>query len=644
MGPSSTMSHHVAPTVALFAALTGLVGVAVPAFAQSSSVSSPSVPEASRAPAPLQPEREPAGMGPESSLLLELREAEREQDPAPANVADGASAAGTPLPEGLDADFAARIRMPGIAIRITPRIARSLALFRSEPRARRALAAWMRRAGRYRTRIEAILAQEGVPTDLVWVVAAESGFEPGCVSSAGAVGLWQLMADAARTYGLRVDTWVDERRDPDRSTRAAARYLRDLHARFGAWDLALAAYNMGYNGLLRAIRKYNTNSFEMLADLEAGLPWETAHYAPRILSTAIVAYNAVLFGFTGLAYDAPVVWEEVRLERSLPLDALARAAGIEPEALRALNPALVRTRTPPADAEHPFVLHVPLGTRARVEVAAASLRPSPTRVYRARHGETLEEIAARYRISAPELLALSGLPVGRRVAPGTELLVPDRDPIPVLPSERPLVAMHDVPAPPAGARRVFYRVGVGDELPVLARAIGVRSEDLLAWNALDPTARLQPGMWLQAYVTRDPPAARVWEVSEVDLVRRGSEEFLDRAVERDGRVRVRVTVREGDTMASIAQRYGLSVGSLARINHRSRSSPLRPGESLVVYTDPERIDAGEPTVPSPSAAAQGLPTAPEPSSERMPAVDGSASAAPQGSPPAERSSSVEPAR
>jgi membrane-bound lytic murein transglycosylase D len=251
---------------------------------------------------------------------------------------------------------------------------------------------------------------------------------------------------------------------------------------------------------------------------------------------------------------------------------------------------LLAARTPPADTARPFVLHVPIGLRARTELAAVQLALPPTRRYVTRHGETLAEVAARYGLDVPRLLALSGLASEQRVVAGTEILVPDRAPAEPPVVERPLVAVEEPPggAPP-GRRRVFYRVVPGDELSSVARALGVRREDLVAWNALDEEARLQSGMWLQAYLAGEPPAARVWDASQVDVLRRGSEEFHARVVAHDGRVRIRVTVGEGDTMERVAARYGLTVGSLARINHRSRHAALHPGEELIVYTTPERL-------------------------------------------------------
>lgn len=527
--------------------------------------------------------------GEESTLLANLRAAERDADVRPGTALDGAAAAGTPLPDALDPSFASQVQLPGLTVRITPRIARALALARIDDRSRRAVASWLRRADRYRGRIESWLVAEGVPTDLVWVVAAESGFNPNDVSRVGATGLWQLMSDAARTYGLRIDGWVDERRDPERSTHAAARMLRDLHQRFGSWELALAAYNMGYNALLRAIRKNNSNDFETLASLEAGLPWETTHYVPRILSSAIVARNAALFSLGAGPSDAPIVWEDCPLAESVPLEVIARALGTDIAVVHQLNPSLLRTRTPPADAMHPFVLHVPQGGRARVDAAVARASLTPTRPYRIRLGETADDVAARYGWTPSQLAGLSGIGDPRAMASGQDILVPDREALRTSNPQRPVIAVQAPAEVPAGRRRVFYRVNAGDEIGAIARATGTRADEVVRWNAVDPGARLHSGMWLQMYIVGQPVDARVWEETEVDRIERGSEEFHDRAVALEGRVRLRVTLRDGDTMESIARRYGLSAGLLARINQRSRHASLVAGESIVVYADPSTI-------------------------------------------------------
>lgn len=543
-------------------------------------------------------------LGPESAALREIREARESTPdaPGPGTFAQAAAVAGVSLDgTGLDPDFVARLQMPPIPMRVTPRLARALGALRTDPRMRRILTSWIRHAGRYRARIERTLLAAGAPSSLLWLSAAESGFDPRVESSAGAVGLWQFMPDTGRSYGLRVDGWLDERRDPTRATASAVRYLTDLRERLGSWELAFAAYNMGYNGVLRAARKYNTNDFEALASMEAGLPFETVEYVPRILSLAIAAQNAAAFGFPVSDVDAPVAWDDVLLDRSVPLPDLAREAGVPLDRLRELNPALLRARTPPV-TDAPFALHVPAGTAAAVRDALSRLDGAATRAWTVRHGEDSAELARRFGLRHSQLLALSGLTDDRSVRPGVTLLVPDREPAAPSSDVTPVVpvdpALRDLPVA-AGRQRAWLRVTAPDEIAAVARALNVSRTDLVRWNGLDPSSRLLPGMWLQAHVTPDVDAtARVWTDDAVELLDRGSELFHDRAAAASGLVRVRFTVREGDTMASLASRYGVTTGRLARINRRDRRATLTPGEPLVVYCAPDRAEPPDATAPS----------------------------------------------
>ncbi len=548
----------------------------------------------------------------ESATLRALRESEQAASAprrAPvATVAQAAARDGVTLGEeaGLDAAFAERLRMPALPMRLTPRLIEALRLYRTDARARGSLTGFLRNAGRYLTRLQGLLVAEGLPESLAWVVAAESNFDPRAASPAGAVGLWQFIPDTARGVGLRVDDWVDERRDPVLATRAGARYLRELYERFGTWELALAAYNMGYGGLLRAVRKYNTNDFETLASLEAGLPWETLHYVPRILALSVAAHNEAAFGLGPVNRETFVAWDDVSVTESLPLAEIARQAHVTEARLRELNPALMRSRTPPPTAERPvFTLHVPQGSGEAVRAALGRVARGDVRPYILRVGEALDEVAARWNLRPAQLLTRSGLREGAATRPGTMLLVPRAEALPrqeaapVLGVDPIMAAMPEV----EGSRRVYLRVSDADELGRVAQALRVSTASLAAWNRLDPAARVQPGMWLQAFVRDDPSAtARVWAPSEVEALDRTSEAFHDRAVAAAGQRRVRVTVQRGDTVASLAQRYGTTVGMIERINQRSRRTALEPGETVLVYADPARVADADPAAMAQASA------------------------------------------
>ena len=162
--------------------------------------------------------------------------------------------------------------MPELPVRWDARVVRYLDYYRSDPRGRNLVQAWVRKSGRYGAAMRRVLEEQGLPDDLVWVSLIESGFDPAVRSPAGAVGLWQLMPEGARAYGLVVDRWIDERLDVERSTEAAARYLSDLHRRFGSWELALAGYNMGYGGLLASIASTAWSDAKCIGGPEPGQP------------------------------------------------------------------------------------------------------------------------------------------------------------------------------------------------------------------------------------------------------------------------------------------------------------------------------------------------------------------------------------
>ncbi|MEO7095651.1 MAG: lytic transglycosylase domain-containing protein, partial [Polyangiales bacterium] len=188
------------------------------------------------------------------------------------------------------------LKMPDLPVRWDTRVVKYLEFFKDDPRGRRIMTVWYKRSGRYRALITSMLRARSMPEDLAWLAMAESGFDPVIKSPAGATGLWQFMPDAGKIYGLSIDRWADGRNSPARATEAALNYLSDLKKRFGSWELAMAAYNMGYGGALATVKKFNSNDYWELSRFENGLPWETTLYVPKIIAVAIVARNPAVFG------------------------------------------------------------------------------------------------------------------------------------------------------------------------------------------------------------------------------------------------------------------------------------------------------------------------------------------------------------
>lgn len=549
--------------------------------------------------------------GDESPELRALRLAEQEifggQPLAPVpdaagavRVSDGPAAVTSDTPRraaetpqsSRDLSWLRGLTLPDIPVRWDERVIRYLEYFRNDPRGRDFIRGWLRRVDRYGPMIRRVLREQGLPQDLIFVAMVESGFDPTARSHAGAAGMWQFVPGTGEELGLEIDHWVDLRLDPERSTVAAGRYLTMLHDRFGTWELAFAAYNMGYGALLRSIRKYNSNDYWELAHLESGLPFETNLYVSKILACAIVAHNRARFGLGELELEAPIRWETVQVPGGVSLGVVARAAGSDAQTLRALNPALRRGRTPPGSER--FAVRIPAGSGERFARRWARVRPSHpverTRVLR--FGESLADLARDHGTTEDTIRELNGVEADERVGAGTALLVPEgRRRGREAPSEPPVIAVPDGPRAIEGRVRVFYRVTRGDDLAEIARFFRVRPDAVRQWNAIDPDASLQSGMFLQLFVPREVDLSRAVVITpdEARVLVIGSEEFFAHHEDQNGRLRFRYRVQPGDTLSHIGQRFGIRVASLARINQIAQSSTLHPGDELIVYAEPGRV-------------------------------------------------------
>ncbi len=576
--------------------------------------------------------------GKEDPELKKLREAERVLFPEPlpgmtagwswdlprpgARGADVSSTGLPPDPAGRpsvdpsakDSEWLGGLSLPNLPLRYDERVVKYLRFYRDSPSGRAVARVWAKKCGRYRAAIQAELAKAGLPTDLVWLSLIESSHNPTITSPAGATGLWQFMPETARTYGLTVDRWVDERLDPERSTEAATRFLADLYRRFGSWDLAMAAYNMGHGGLARSIKKFNTNDFWELGRHEAGIPWETSLYVPKILATAIAMNNKKSFGLDDIDPDPPEAFDVVRVGPGVMLEDVARSAGVDAGLVERLNPAYLAGRTPPVAAGRPspsYVVRLPRTSARQAKTLGVLEKSNDDLVpFVVRQGDTPASIAKAMRASEAAIRSANRIGAQETLAAGTIVLVPRGAPVPAATPalDDVVVVTRDVKAPP-DAVRVFYPVAPGDTLTSVASAFGVARVDLVAWNAIDESARLQEGMVLQVFpkASRNLSAIRMLKEGEVRVLVAGSPEFIDHFEGLNGKRRVVVTVKEGDTLAAIGRRYDTSIGWMERINRRSRSDKLAPGESVVVYADRRRFPEAAPTVAvAPRPAAPSL--------------------------------------
>ena len=358
-------------------------------------------------------------------------------------------------------------------------------------RGRGAIEVGLERLGKYQPMIEKILKEEGVPLDLIYLCQAESAFEPRALSRAAAKGMWQFISSRGKEYGLRQTWWIDERSDPEKSTRAAARHFKDLYQEFGDWYLAMAAYNSGPLRVQRALEKTGADNFWTLAEKKA-LPKETINYIPNILALTIIGKNPEKYGFNVVS-ASPVETERVAVDKATDLRVIADAIDLPVEELRTLNAHVLRWTTPPDDPD--FQLILPKGYANRFNEQISSLPESKRILYRehvVQKGETLSAIARKYATSSAQLIEANNLGKNPVLKAGRSLVIPmsaATPPQPQLVASRTTQtsARKPVSKSVSSARSLTYTVRAGDTLAKIATRYNTTVEKLKSWNHLTST-------------------------------------------------------------------------------------------------------------------------------------------------------------
>ena len=352
----------------------------------------------------------------------------------------------------------------------------------------------LKRAGKYVPLFREIFQKEGVPLDLVYMAHVESHFKPNAYSRAKARGSWQFMLGTAKLYGLRQDWWIDERSDLIKSTEAAARHLTDLYERFGDWNLAMAAYNVGPSRIDRIKRRYgNIDYWAMIR--RRMLPRETRLFVPSILATIIIFRNPERYGFW-IEPDSPLQFETVSLEEQVAVQTVAEELGVPVATLFELNPELRRGITPFAYKE--YQLKVPLGTGDLLKERLAALpeeRKLQFRHHKVKRGETLGLISQAYSSSIQAIAQVNQIRNIHRLREGQDLLIP-------------------LPSSASAGRRIVpgallpdtYTVRRGDSLSRISLLYRVTVADLLLWNNLRPNELIYPGQRIRLLAPPDSVA------------------------------------------------------------------------------------------------------------------------------------------
>ena len=404
-----------------------------------------------------------------------------------------------------------------------------------------------RRSGRYRDQIVKALKAAGLPEELSWLPLIESGYKVRALSRARALGLWQFIPSTGYKFGLQRNKFIDERMDPEKSTRAAIEYLKELHRIFGDWATVLAAYNCGEGRVLRVIRNQKVNYLDNFWDLYERLPRETARYVPRFLATLHILNNPETYGLDRILIDLPLEFETVDINRQVHLSNVAMSIGVNENALRDLNPEL-RYRILPGDH---YRLRIPPGTTdllmAKIEQIPVSQPPQRAYVYhRVRNGETLSIIARKYRTSVKSIMRANNLRRSNYIVAGKRLKIPQRG------------YKKSTPRPvqiPRNGQAVNHIVRKGDSLFTIAKRYGTTTKKIQELNNLTTTI-LQKGQVLMIFPAQGkPPAVKGLATYEV---------------------------RPGDSPFLIAQRHQMPLDRLLYLNQLYPSSTIYPGQKLYI--------------------------------------------------------------
>jgi len=445
---------------------------------------------------------------------------------------------------------------------------------------------WLERSTKYLPAIRHELRVAGLPQDLAYLAMIESGYNPSAYSHAHAAGLWQFIRGTGRNYGLRIDSWVDERREPEKATKAAVAYLGALYERFGDWQLAVAGYNAGEGKIERAIKKYKSRDFWELAK-HRYLRLETKRYVPKLIAAIIIARNPEQYGFTDIAYQQPVQYDLIKVPARTDLRAIAVSGSTTVKELRKLNNELRKNQTPPSSGS--YQLKIPVGSHDLVAANLSRLHPVVTTGYKTHKvskGDTVARISKRYRISRTTLLKANKLH-SSTLKTGQRLRIPYRTTKYVL-LKKGQTAKDYYASTSGNGRMILHEMRRGETLSKVGKRYNVPVELIVQWNDITNVRRVQAGQQLALYLDQDsdqPVIASVAAPTSTTTVSLSDIKKRKPTAGTTTRTQAAAVsyykVRNGDSLWTIARKFQVSTRDIQRWNGL-RNNMIHPGTKLVI--------------------------------------------------------------
>ncbi|MGZ3769815.1 MAG: LysM peptidoglycan-binding domain-containing protein [Bdellovibrio sp.] len=432
---------------------------------------------------------------------------------------------------------------------------------------------YLARSTRYEKLMKKVLRDNGLPEDLFYIALIESGFSSEATSHAAAVGFWQFIRGTGKRYGLDINPFVDERRDPVFATQAAAEYFKGLYSVFGSWYLAMASYNVGENRVKREVMNHYTRDFWELAR-KRRLPVETINYVPKFIAAKLIAKEPAKYGFEGIDFLPPIEFDHITVNKPINLRQMAEKLSLNYEDFKALNPKFKGEVATIRSGGNELVLRVPPGTSEAAVVAANACivedvkfiaDSGDTQVYHIRRGDTLSTIARRFRTSVAYLRDLNDLPRRKRVRLGMKIYVPDRTPL----KDRLNSSHSNVAKKSAAPEKVevsistdgrYYIVQSGDSLFTIARKYSTSISELQRLNKIRRGRMLKVGMKLKV------PSAE-------------GDSSAIREMANKSKVHV---VKRGEKLSEIAAKYNVSMNDIREKNKIRNPSSLVVGARILI--------------------------------------------------------------